>query len=123
MILMDTSSIIEFLEETETGEKIKDIMKDEIAAVSTITINELLVTSEGKEREKIGNLLKSMHVFSFDEKSSYKSIEIEKKLRKEGKMINKLDIFIAATCLVNNLSILTADKDFKKIESLDILAL
>jgi len=121
MILFDSSAIIEFLGESEAGAKVKKFVEDETSAISTVSINELLITSEGVENETIRKLLGEMRVFAFDERAAYRSVEIEKALRKEGKLIGKLDIFIAAVCLVNKLSLVTLDRDFNKIDGLKVL--
>lgn len=121
MILLDSSAIIEFLEESEKGDRVRKFVENESGAVSTISINELLVTSEGKENEVIRKLLGEMHVFDFDERVSYRSVEIEKALREEGRLIGKLDIFIAAVCLVNKLFLVTLDRDFERVDGLKVL--
>jgi tRNA(fMet)-specific endonuclease VapC len=121
MILLDSSAIIEFLEESERGNRVRKFVENESSAVSVISINELLITSQGKENDAIRKLLSGMHVFDFDERSAYRSVEIEKELRKRGKVISKLDIFIAAICLVNKLSLVTLDRDFEMVDGLKVL--
>ena len=37
-------------------------------------------------------------------------------LLRNGKKVNDLDIMIAASCVINNLKLVTADEDFKKIK-------
>lgn len=121
MIMLDSSAVIEFLEESEKGNKIRKLVENDSSSVSTISINELLITSHGDENELIRNLLDGVHVFDFDEKAAYRSVEIEKEMRKKGNVIGKLDIFIAAICLENNLPLVTLDKDFRRVGGLKVL--
>ena len=46
------------------------------------------------------------------------SIDIYRTLKKKGEMVNQLDVLIAAQAINRNLTLLTADKDFQKIEGL-----
>lgn len=48
--------------------------------------------------------------------------EIRSKLKSQGTVIEDIDIFIAATCLVNDLTLLTHNvKHFSRINNLNIL--
>ena len=121
MIFLDTSAVIEFLEDSNKGKIVKKHTENEKVAITTISINELLITSSGKEREIIEKFLNSCIIFSFDEDTAYKSVEIEQKLRKKGSLISKPDIFIASICLTNDILIITLDNDFTKIEGLKVI--
>lgn len=121
MIVVDTSAIIELINGSEKGEKIKELLEKEPAAISSITVNEILIGCKKKERSILYNFFKSLHILPFDSEAAFRSVEIEEYLNKKGKTIGKLDIFIAATCLINSLPILTLDKDFKNIDDLNVI--
>ena len=121
MILLDTSAIIDYVEDTEEGRKIREYFEEEIGVASSITVNETLITATKKEKEKFENLFSQMIIAPFDYEAALKSIEIEKQLMKNGKMIGKIDICIAAIAFVRNLPIMTLDSDFKKIEGLKVI--
>ena len=121
MILLDSSALIELVDGSEKGLKIKKVVEKDSAAISSISVNEVLITSEGKERELFEKIIKSMRILPFDAEASYKSIEIEKQLAKNGNMIGKLDIFIASICILNNIPIITLDKDYVRIKELEVI--
>lgn len=121
MIVLDISSVIDLLDGTAKGEKIKDFLLNEVAAVSSITVNELLVGKLKRNLQITRNFLSSCNIISFDKRIALKSAEIENDLWSKGKMIGKLDIFIASTALVHELPLLTCDNDFKKISGLKII--
>ncbi|MBI2631893.1 type II toxin-antitoxin system VapC family toxin [Candidatus Pacearchaeota archaeon] len=118
MILLDTSALIELADETEKGIKVAEYCNREQAAISTFTINEVLITANEEEKIAFEKIFEKSIILSFNKESAYKSIEIEKELRKEGKMIGKIDIFIASIAVCQNISILTTNNDFKKIKGL-----
>ena len=120
MILLDTSAVIELLEGGEFGKKVQGYIEDDVAGVSTITINEFLVGAGEKQKQTFQEFLKSSEILSFDELASYKSVGIEKSLSRKGEMIGKLDIFIAAICLVQDVPLITTDKDFKNVDGLKV---
>lgn len=123
MIVLDTSAIIELVRGTELGKKTATIIQNDVAACTTITLNELISNARDNDRSFLITLAKSMQVLPFDEEAAYKSIEIEILLRKQGNLIGKLDIFIASICRVHGLPLLTADKDFNRIKGLEIVQL
>jgi predicted nucleic acid-binding protein len=123
MILLDTSALIEFAKDSDKGRTIKSRLGNESVCVSSITVNEILVNSEGNEFNRLKDLLNALPIFSFGEEESHKSVEIEKYLIRRGEIIGKLDTFIAAICIANHIPILTLDKHFNKIKSLNVIAI
>ncbi len=121
MIVLDTSVIIDLVMGKIRENEILDIFENEACAISSISINELLVCANEKQFTILSEFFKSLHVLPFDSEAAYKSVEIEKNLIKKGKIIGKLDIFISSTCLVHNLSLLTFDKDFKNVDGLKLV--
>ena len=121
MHIFDTSAIIEFIDGSEKGSMVKNLLEKESAAISSITINELLICAYTTERETLEQLINSFHVFSFNSVVAYKSVEIEQNLRKKGKPMGKLDIFIAAVAQLYDIPLVTCDKGFKNIDDLKIV--
>lgn len=118
MIVLDSSAVIELLKGTEKGKKIRENINNEAIAITTITLYEVLIGVPARHNAIIREFLKTFEILPFDEDAGYKSIVIEEQLTKRGKLIGKLDIFIASICLVHDLKLLTADNDFKNIEEL-----
>lgn len=120
MILLDTSAIIELISGSKQGDNARILLEYESTAISAVTISELLV-GETKSKQLIIDFLKTCHILPFDSEAAYKSVEIEEKLRSIGKVNGKMDIFIAATCFMYELPLLTFDKGFKNIEGLKLI--
>ncbi len=120
MILLDTSVVVEILRGTEIGKKLSTQLSGKPYALSTLTINELLVGVNLRRKEAIKLFIESCNKISVDEEIAYKSVEIEDDLRTQGQLIGKMDIFIAATSIVHRLPLLSMDKDFKKVKGLNL---
>ena len=110
-VVIDTSIFIGYLrarDKKNTG--LYKIPNNIILYISAITLYELLMgaTNEQK-RDDVHLLTEDVVVLPFDEQVSVKASEIYHQLRSTNKMIEFRDIFIAATCLVYDLPILTAN--------------
>ena len=122
-VVVDTSIFIDFLRASD--KKNTDLYKipnrNEIF-ISSVTLYELLMGAINEQkREDVCLLTDDIIVLPFDEEVSIKASEIYHDLRKANKMIEFRDIFIAATCLIHNLPIKTANKShFQRIKGLRI---
>lgn len=124
---LDTSIIIDYLRgKTNIVKKIDDLNGNLTSSYLCLAeLFEGINYSKNREKAKkiILNFFQGMSkVFGIDEKISEKFGELRKDLRKKGKLIEDIDIFIASTCIVNNLILVTLNKKhFKKIAELNIL--
>ena len=67
-------------------------------------------------------LTEDLHVLVFNDEVAITAAEIYHQLRTENKMIEFRDIFIAATCLSNNLPVKTLNKKhYDRIKGLNVL--
>lgn len=91
--------------------------------ISSVSLYELYMGASTKEKENdILLLTEDLEVLPFSESVSIKAAQIYHELRTSNKMIEFRDIFIAATCLVYKMPILTLNKKhFKRIKGLEIL--
>ena len=119
MILLDTSALIELFKGTEKGNKIKGILINEEVAITSITIHEFRILANKNELQIFNDFLNTSKTLPYDESSAIESSNLEKELITKGKTINRTDIFIAGIAKTNNLKVITLDKDFAKIDSLD----
>lgn len=115
---LDTSAVIEVLYATDKGKKIQNITKDKPIVITVFTIHELLVGMKEKEIEKIEGFLELILVAEFSKECALHSAVIEKHLRAKGKLINKMDILIAGTCLQGNYHLISCDNDFENIKGI-----
>lgn len=120
-MVVDTSIFIQFL-------RAKDKKKSDLYAitnsaqlhVSSVTLYELLMgATDEKKLADIRLLTDDLPVLPFDEDVSRKAAEIYHQLRRENKMIEFRDIFIAATCIVFDMPLKTLNEGhFERIQGL-----
>lgn len=91
--------------------------------ISAVSLYELYMGATTKEKEHdIKMLTEDLPVLPFTDAVSIKAAQIYHQLRLSNQMIEFRDIFIAATCIVNELPVATLNKKhFKRIEGLKIV--
>src|SRR3990167_9739494 len=119
MFILDTSILIELLHGTQIGRQISEEIKEEVAT-TVFSIYELKKGERKNEAEIIDLFLSNIKVLDFGVLAARESSKIEKELSEKGKLINRVDIFIASICNVEQAKLITLDKDFKKISSLKV---
>ncbi len=71
----------------------------------------------GKHEEGLEILLDNLYKISFDEKSAKMAAEMLKKLKQKGLLIEPRDMFIAASCITNDMLLLTRNrKHFERLQ-------
>ncbi len=118
---LDTSVCIAILKEDE----------DVIGAVRNLEGTVFLTTLTAYElmlrEHNLGiaeDFINSFELLGFDLNAAAVASEIEKDLKKRGSLIDKPDIFIAATAIANNCALATLNtKDFSRIERLRLVKL
>jgi len=123
-MVIDTSIFIEFLRaKDKTKSVLYSISKVPPLAISTITLYELLMgATDSNKLNDIKLLTDDLLILDFDSRVANKSSEIYHQLRIDNKMIEFRDIFIAATCIVNQMPIKTLNvKHFERIKGLIIV--
>ena len=121
--LIDTNIIIRFFKgETELFSLFDDL---ENLYISSISVGELMYGAELSAKKEFNRDI----YFCFCEqmKVLYPDLEISKNygkvkasLKAKGKPIPENDIWIAATCLAADLTLVTADSDFSWIDGLSV---
>ena len=126
--LLDTSIIINYLQGKENIVKLLNNIEGELASsyVCLAKLYEGVYRVKNKlETEKIViNFFKSLsELYTVDEKVAKQFGEIRAKLKIGGNVIEDIDIFIAATCLVYDLTLLTYNvRHFSRVDNLKILS-
>ncbi len=118
-MILDTSVLIDML---EGNESVKTSLQklDGKAATTVICKYELL---RGLGGGQVNSLLNTLDVYPFDGDAPERSSVIYKELRRNGKLINELDILIAAIAISNDELLVTRDNDFKAVENLKLLVI
>ena len=121
MAALDSSALIHILSGTKQGNEIKEQFGYEAASITAISINEVLIGVHEKNKEEVLRFLQGFDILPFDARAAIKSVELERTLAKSGKPIGKLDLFIAAICIVHDVHLITTDKDFNNIKDLKVM--
>lgn len=124
--LIDTDWIIDFLKgERKVVEKLVSLVDDGLA-ISIISLAELyegIYASAQVEKQSQGlnDFLTAVTVIGIDDKICKVFGEQRMRLRREGKLIDNLDLLIAATSLHYNLTLMTNNiSHFDRIKGLKI---
>ena len=123
MYLLDSSAIIEILGDSEIGKKIVHLVGESLVCTTSFSLYEILLGVSHKDKERISQFFSSIDILYFDARAAEFSVGIEKELVRSGKLINKVDIFIAGICKFHNKTVISLDFDFKKIEGLKTVIL
>ncbi len=125
--LLDTDIIIYWLTDRypQIQQKIEEVGEDQIF-VSSITIAELYFGAYNSSRivencELIDELILEMSIVTFNEKTGTIFGQIKAGLKKKGEIINDSDLFIAATSISRNLTLVTNNtQHFRRIDRLGL---
>lgn len=108
--LLDTSTIIWVLRgKEETVRLVNKIKEEGVPGCSALSIYEVLVGIRKGEEQRTSRFLQALHVYPVDRKVATLAAEYSRKYRSKGKVLNPIDAMIAATCLVNDLTLVTYD--------------
>ncbi len=120
-ICLDSDIIIDFLNrKEETYEKIKSYD----AHFVTTSVNVFEVWIGRKENEIVKEFFDTVDILPFDSNASILAADIMRELKRTGKILDFRDIFIAAICINNRLSLLTNNKsDFSRLTKFGLLVL
>ena len=114
-ILVDTNIILYLLNGNDT---LENYLQGKNIYLSFITELELIapkVVPDSEERQ-IAELLKDCLIISLDDRIKRKYIEMRKQYQ-----LKLADAIIAATAIVNNLPLITADKQFQTVKELQLV--
>lgn len=124
--LLDTSTIIDYLRGKQPVVELLNTIEGELHS-SYVCLAELYegiyrVTNSAKVEESVNKFFASLSfVYGIDAKVAQKFGEIRAGLKRKGEIIEDLDLILAATCLVNNLTLITANKKhFSHVPDLQI---
>jgi tRNA(fMet)-specific endonuclease VapC len=92
-------------------------------SISAVSLYELFMGAATREKEDdLNSITEDINVLPFTNNVAIKAAQIYHLLKKQNKLIEFRDIFIAATCIVNELPLLTFNKKhFNRIEGLKLV--
>lgn len=123
-MVIDTGIFIEHLRARDKqATSLYKISDNSDLFISSVSLYELYMGATTKEKEKdVQSITEDLSVLPFTDTVAQKAAQIYHQLRLNNQMIEFRDIFIAATCIVNELPIVTLNKKhFKRVDGLKIL--
>jgi len=125
MILVDSSIIIDFLNNNYYKDEITLLIKNKQMVTTPIIIMEILQgIKDDKTYTKIKAFMESLPIVLITYDDYLFSANIYRNCRKRGKTIRKsIDCLIASIAINNNLKLFTKDRDFKQISECFMLEL
>ena len=121
--LLDTNQVVYYLrQETRVIDDLQS-RRGEGLAVSIISVAELYegifrATNPEEAERALKDFLSEVTVLSIDEEVARIFGQERARLRQVGTPMSDLDLLIAATALRHDLTLLTADRDFERVENL-----
>jgi len=122
-LVVDTNVFIEYLRAKDKTTTVLFLIPDEVQIyITSVTLYELLMGAFTPDKVKdVAMLTEDLPILPFNEEAASQAAEIYHDLRFQNKIIEFRDIFIAATCIVNNLPVKTLNKKhFDRIKGLII---
>lgn len=122
-MVVDTSIIIQYIRTKDKfSTTLYKLTNSEVIFISTVSLYELYIGASTTDKQNDVNLsTRNLIVFPFTYKISLKAAEIFHQLKAKNQLIEFRDIFIAATCMMHNLPIITLNKKhFERIEGLEV---
>jgi len=121
---LDTNVLIDFLRNREPGASaVEKVVKEAACFVTAVTVYELLF-GVARARKKIGEdaLLGVMSVLPFDGGVAREAASLHASLVQANQDIGVKDVFIAATCLVHDIPVLTSNvRHFSRVPDLQVI--
>jgi tRNA(fMet)-specific endonuclease VapC len=123
-MVIDTGIFIEHLRaRNKAGTTLYQLSDNSELFISAISLYELYMGAPTADKEQdIKALTQGLTVLPFTDTVAVKAAQIYHTLKKSNQLIEFRDIFIAATCLANNLPIATLNKKhFARVGGLEII--
>jgi predicted nucleic acid-binding protein len=123
-LMVDSSILIDYFRKTDKANSklVAHFKNYEQLYISSVTEFEVVNGATPLHLQFWDGMLPRFTILSFDSKTARQAAEIVAQLKTKRKTIDKPDLFIAATAVVNSLTLDTLNiKHFSHIESLQLL--
>lgn len=123
-MVIDTGVIIDHLRaKDKTSTKLFEISDNAPLYISAVSLYELHMGATTPQKlDDVVNITEGLIVLPFNDQIAVKASQIYHSLRRSNQIIEFRDIFIAATCIINGLPIVTLNrKHFHRVDDLRII--
>lgn len=123
MKLVDSSFLVDYARGEDAAIAYLAAHDEEVIGASTVVLSEiyrgLMITKDMTQEEAISKY-EWVEPMPFTNESAAEAAEIYVELRVNGEMINKSDIYIAATARALGVPLVVSDDHFGAVEELDV---
>ena len=119
MFLLDTNIIIYSIKGNERALKSLERIKDEPSLISVISKLEVLYGAI-KEKKSVQKVFEEVDVYAALAVDNAITLRAFEMMHKDGVNLKFKDLLIAATAKEHGFTLVTADKDFKKLKGIDV---
>ncbi|MBU0696208.1 MAG: type II toxin-antitoxin system VapC family toxin [Bacteroidetes bacterium] len=123
-LMVDSTILIDYFRKTDKANSrlVAHFRNYESLYISSVTEFEVVNGATKEHLQFWDGMLARFTILDFDSKAARQAADIVAQLKTKRKTIDKPDLFIAATALVNNLTLDTLNiKHFSHIEDLNLL--
>lgn len=124
-LMLDSTILIDYFRKTDKNNSrlVHHLQRYHLFYISSITEFEVINGATPAQLQFWNRMLEGFTVLDFDSRAAREASEIVRQLKAKRKSIDKPDLFIAATAVVNELTLDTFNrKHFVHIDNLDLLA-
>ncbi len=122
MYVLDSSALIELINDLPLSKKITDVVGYEKMITTSICVHEILCGAKTeKERFVFRGLFSLANVLDHNMNTAVIGSRIYSDLRDKGRIMNSMVLLIAAICKENNGTLITLDKKFKNIPDFSVV--
>ena len=124
--LLDTNQVVYYLRQEQRVVDDLQSRKQEGLAVSAVTVAELYegifrATDPIAAEQVLRNFLSEVVILPVDEDIGRLFGQERARLRQAGMLMSDLDLLIAATALHHNMTLLTEDRAFDRVQNLNVI--
>ncbi len=123
-LMVDSTILIDYFRKTDKANSklVSHFRNYEHLYISSVTEFEVVNGATEKHLKFLDGMLARVTILDFDSNAARQAAKIVAQLKTKRKTIDKPDLFIAATAVVNNLTLDTLNiKHFTHIENLNLL--
>jgi len=119
--LIDSDILIGYLKNIEECRNLLDKIDDKDKSTSIINIGEILEGFPENKYQQFREFVETFTIWGLNWEEMREFAKLRAELRKQGNLIDNMDLLVAATCLVNKLTLITGNvKHFQRIPGLKI---
>lgn len=119
--IIDSDILIWLLKKKPSVVKLMQGIDMSERGTSIICIGEVLEGLDTEQAIELTKFFGTIQIYDVNLEVIFRFSELRKILRKQGNLLENMDLLIAATCLANNLTLITGNvKHFKRIKGLKI---